>query len=527
MADYRIIIADPSESSLFEIKEILASAEYEYEILTATDGKEIFDQLNSETNALILNTETISDGFEVIQAIRENPDSHNLPVLMLLDLSDCDGIEQIFEMGMTEYVFKPLRNEDLLTRLHALLQKNNYFHRFLHQAEQLEQLAMVASKSSNAVAIINPNGQIEWVNEGFENMYECSFEEFLETFNDSILNPEHATAFKDSIKKATEEKLNITYENYWFTKSGKEKWIQTTITPILNERIGQIVKLIAIETDITNLKRAESRLEEQNKYLLKVTRHLETTNEMLERQRIELDQERQKSDDLLFNIFPYTIAKQLKSKGEAKLKKYKLVSVLFTDFKGFTRLTEQLDIEELIKELSNFFEKFEEITLAHYIEKIKTIGDSYMCAGGLPLSNKSNPFDVVLAGLEIQEFAKIINDIKATEGKTTWDLRLGIHTGEVIAGIIGKKKFAYDVWGDTVNTASRMETAGEVGKVNISGDTYQYIKDYFVCTYRGKINVKYKGDMEMYFVERLKPEYSLDEKGIKPNEEFNRILSSY
>ena len=524
---YKILIADPSSESIKSIKGYLTPYP-EFKILTAQHGKNIFEALEQHPpDLLLLNGKTLSDSYELIEGIRSSITTHNLPMLLILNKGEnMESIKHIFETGIIDFVFNPIDKDELVLRLHSLLSKNHYFIRFLHQAEQIEQLATIASKSSNSVAIINPKGRIEWVNEGFINMYEYSFEEFKRQFEHSLFNPELNSNFRNAINQSISEKKNIIYENHWITKSGKEKWIQTTLTPIFNEKTGQVVRLFAIETDITKIKKTETRLEEQNKYLLKLTKHLETTNDILEKQRKEIEYERQKADDLLFNTFPYTIAKQLKSKGEAGLKTYKLVTVMFTDFKGFTRMAEIMDNQELIKELSNFFETFEEITGRHYIEKIKTIGDSYMCAGGLPIRNKSNPIDVVLASLEIQHVMKGINEIKRKQNVPTWDLRLGVHSGEVIAGIIGKKKFAYDIWGDTVNTASRMESSGDIGKVNISGDTYKYICDFFDCTYRGKISVKYKGEMEMYFVNRLKPEYAKDETGIIPNDTFNKILST-
>jgi class 3 adenylate cyclase len=150
-----------------------------------------------------------------------------------------------------------------------------------------------------------------------------------------------------------------------------------------------------------------------------------------------------------------------------------------------------------------------------------------MCVGGLPLRNKSNPFDTVLAGLEIQRFAKEYNEKRREQNLPEWKIRLGIHTGKVIAGVIGSKKFAYDIWGDAVNTASRMESSGEAGEVNISGETYEYIKEYFECSYRGKIPAKNKGEIDMYFVHGLIPKYREKGDPIIPNAEFLEILASY
>jgi len=254
---------------------------------------------------------------------------------------------------------------------------------------------------------------------------------------------------------------------------------------------------------------------------------LEQQKDELERQKNKLEIEKNKTDELLQNILPYEIAEQLKNKGAVKAKKYRMVSIMFTDFKDFTKISEQLKPEEIIKELSVYFRKFDEITGDHFIEKIKTIGDAYMAVGGLPLRNKSNPIDVVLASLKIQKFMKYYNDSRRTKGMTVWGLRLGIHTGTVIAGVIGSKKFAYDIWGDAVNTAARLETAGEVGKVNISGVTYSYIKDFFECTYRGKIAAKNKGEIDMYFVDGLKKEYQENNDPIEPNNIFMEKLAEF
>ncbi len=261
--------------------------------------------------------------------------------------------------------------------------------------------------------------------------------------------------------------------------------------------------------------------------LYKLLKEMARQTDELETQKVELQNAVKRTDDLLNNIFPFEIAEQLKFKGKADAKKYRMVSILFTDFKGFTSISTKLAPEEIIKELSIFFEKFDEITEKHFIEKIKTIGDAYMCVGGLPLRNKSNPIDTVLAALEIQKFTNGYNKLRVQAQQAPWPLRLGIHTGRVIAGVIGKKKFTYDIWGDAVNTASRMESSGEIEKVNISGETYEHIKEYFDCTYRGKIPAKNKGDIDMYFVNGLKPEYCIESDNTQPNIAFKKILSTY
>lgn len=229
----------------------------------------------------------------------------------------------------------------------------------------------------------------------------------------------------------------------------------------------------------------------------------------------ELEHEKEKTERLLTNVLPKGTADELKSTGKATTRKYKMVTVLFSDIQGFTRIVEKMNPDKLVDELDHFFFHFDSVVEKYNIEKIKTIGDAYMCAGGLPNKNSTNPVEVVLAALEMQTYMQNLKK----KNPDTWDFRVGIHTGSVIAGVVGRKKLSYDIWGDTVNTASRMESSGEVGKVNISGSTYSQVKDFFICEYRGRMPVKYKGEIDMYFVKGIRPELSVNLKGI-PNKRF-------
>ena len=213
---------------------------------------------------------------------------------------------------------------------------------------------------------------------------------------------------------------------------------------------------------------------------------------------------------LMQNILPKETAAELKRYGKAKTRSYQEVTVLFTDFKGFSQIAEKLAPEALVEELDYCFREFDEIISRHGLEKIKTIGDAYMCAGGLPTPNEDHAYAAVKAGLEIQAFMARLKIERSAAKKPFFEARLGIHTGPVVAGIVGVKKFAYDIWGDTVNTASRLESCGEVGKVNVSQPTYYKIKDKFDCTYRGKLAAKNKGEIAMYFVEGERGEVSLE-----------------
>ncbi|MCJ7465088.1 MAG: adenylate/guanylate cyclase domain-containing protein [Maribacter sp.] len=212
-----------------------------------------------------------------------------------------------------------------------------------------------------------------------------------------------------------------------------------------------------------------------------------------------ISKEKKRSEALLLNILPAETARELKEKGKVKAKKIASATVLFTDFKGFTTYSEKLSPEALVETVGFYFSKFDAIIEKHGLEKIKTIGDAYMCAGGLHADEKDHAQRMVLAGLEIAAFVEATkNDVSAVE--RSFDIRLGINTGPVVAGVVGTKKFAYDIWGDTVNVASRMETLSEPGKINISESTYDLVKDTWVCEYRGEIEVKNRGALKMYFV---------------------------
>lgn len=218
----------------------------------------------------------------------------------------------------------------------------------------------------------------------------------------------------------------------------------------------------------------------------------------------ELKREKQKSEDLLLNILPAEIADELKENGKIKAKKHQEVSVLFTDFKGFTKIASSADPEDLVDEIDHCFRNFDHITTRHKLEKIKTIGDAYLCVGGIDSENSCQTADVIRAALEIQQFMEQRSQERKRLGQFAFEIRLGVHTGPLVAGIVGIKKFAFDIWGDTVNIASHLESNSEIGKVNISQQTYELINHQFECEYRGKISMKNKGMIDMYFVTSAK-----------------------
>ncbi len=217
-----------------------------------------------------------------------------------------------------------------------------------------------------------------------------------------------------------------------------------------------------------------------------------------------LDKQKDQIEHLLLNILPKEVASELQTSGESKPRHFEEVSILFTDFKGFTSIADKLSPAELVEDLNECFIAFDSIIEKFNLEKIKTIGDSYMCAGNIPSPDADHAYKIVRAAIEIQVFMEEHNLRRAERDLQPWEIRIGIHIGPVVAGVVGKKKYAYDIWGRAVNIASRMESNGTPGRVNISAHLYDTIKDRFDCTYRGKIYAKNIGDLDMYYVESEK-----------------------
>jgi adenylate cyclase len=219
------------------------------------------------------------------------------------------------------------------------------------------------------------------------------------------------------------------------------------------------------------------------------------TNKLLDLQKVQIE-------TLLQNILPAEVAKELQKNGRATPRYFEHASVLFTDFKDFTKHADSLSPQEIVSELNSCFMAFDDIIEKYNLEKIKTIGDSYMCAGGITSANTAHTLNMIQASHDIQLFMNLRNEERTFQGQEPWNLRIGIHVGPVVAGVVGKKKYAYDIWGSTVNIASRMESNGEPGLINISAATYEQIREHYDCVHRGKIFAKNIGEIDMYFVDK-------------------------
>jgi len=245
-------------------------------------------------------------------------------------------------------------------------------------------------------------------------------------------------------------------------------------------------------------------IEELKEYNEQLEEKVRLRTKEIEKQKEIIEAAKLQSDSLLLNILPGEIADELKKFGKSYARKHDQVSVLFADIKGFTSIAEKLTPVKLVTQLDEVFGAFDNIIAKHGMEKIKTIGDAYMCACGLPLADNENAIKSVNAALDMQQFIKGFGAANKIQNLPVFEIRIGIHTGPLVAGVVGLKKFAYDIWGDAVNLASQMEQHSEPGKVNISGETYSLVKNSFNCTYRGKIEAKSKGEVDMYFVDSVK-----------------------
>lgn len=277
-------------------------------------------------------------------------------------------------------------------------------------------------------------------------------------------------------------------------------WSYAYINRNLSTQLEKVEELSAktIEQEQEKQRLLENRKEELEQQVALRTFEVLRQKNQIELQHEELKTEKKKTDDLLLNILPSEVAEELKESGYSKARHFDQVSVLFTDFVNFTSIAEKLSPEVLVQELHECFRVFDEIMNKYGMEKIKTIGDAYLAVSGLPQYNNQHALHAVSAALEIVAFVRSRNSVN-----TPFDIRIGIHSGSLVAGIVGVKKFAYDIWGDTVNTASRMESNSLPGRVNISESTYQLVKECTECEHRGQIHVKNKGNMEMYFVNKV------------------------
>ena len=300
-------------------------------------------------------------------------------------------------------------------------------------------------------------------------------------------------------------------------------WFYLSLAVLVGFVVFRIVRK-SIDKERREQVRLELKIAERTREILEKTKEIETQKEKLELQKKELESEKVKSERLLSNLLPKETATQLLNDGRSAARDFNMVSVMFTDFVGFSTIAETMRAKDLVTVLDTHFKKFDEIIEKHDLEKIKTIGDAYMCAGGVPIRNKTNPINAVLAALEIQHYMRGLKDESTTKGEKPWTLRIGINTGAVSAGVIGTKRLAYDVWGRTVNRAERMERMCSPEGIAVTEATFDYIEPYFECEAKGKVLAKGGMEITMYEVKSIKPELSEDGAGFFPNQAFHKLV---
>ncbi len=529
---YKILLADNDKITQRIVKNYLTSSA-DFSVYEAYDGQKALDLAKKIRPDIIIADIGLPliDGVELIAMVKSEL-RVRMPFLISYTDQDVDLVEEALKNGITDIIKKPFERIEFLSRIKAaisyyqLLQETNFQREQISTHEdELNKLSLIVKKTANAVIILNTTGEIEWVNDGFKNIYGYTLDELAKKYGNNLRNfvsdPEYSWKRFEEVLMTRQ---SVSYVNKFVSKTGQLKWLQTTLTPIYDG--SKIDKVVAIETDITREKEAELALKRQKEELLRLTDQLQEKNNMLQSQWKLLQDERHKVDNMLENILPKYVIRNLIEYGYAKPRNYKKATVMFADFKGFTIACKDLTPDQIVDYLNFFFTKFDDIVVERYIEKIKTIGDAYMCVGGIPVRNRSHPFDVVLAALQFQYFMSHLDLVDPERKYPRWQLRIGIHTGPLVAGIVGKIKFAYDVWGDTVNTAQRLQTACDPGRVNVSATTYNVIKDYFICEPRGLIEVKHGRKIDMYYVNGLKPEFASEKTGTFPNENFNKFYSS-
>lgn len=399
------------------------------------------------------------------------------------------------------------------------------------QKSKYDELAMVsdiAVNADNSILLIKKSGDVLWVNNAFKDFYGYSN---IEEVNKAFDSSELIDAIQDTDSNFFNNNTSISFSHQITSKTGETKWIQSTLTPIKNTK-GLIERFIVIETDITQQKEVEEELVQRWENTQTLTEHLESVKDYIEEQIDELSEQKralelakEKSEEVLNKVLPYEVAIQLKKKGYASPRHYKKVTILSINIRNFIELTEKIPVEELVHQLHEIMVGFDSILESHYVEKIKTVGGNYLAAGGVPLRNRSNPIDVVLSALKIVEAINKVNAKRLIRDLPAFEIGIGIHTGKVIAGVVGKNKLTYDIWGDTVNIAGTIENNVEAGKVFISEMTFQEVERFFEATKSENLILGSAEEIKIFEVLKIKNKFADDSKGIKPNKDFMYVLS--
>lgn len=390
-------------------------------------------------------------------------------------------------------------------------------------------LASIAELAFNSILLLDSKGEMLWANKGFELLYGITLKEYKATKGKEDM--EFIGLLNDIDKEFFKNNSALTYTRPVRVSSGNRKWVQSTLTPVIASD-DTIKQFIVIETDITQQKELEEELKQREENTQALSEHIESVKDYIEEQIKELnDQKRvieeakQKSEEVLNKVLPYEVAIQLKKKGFATPRHYKKVTLLQLNVRNFLALANTISIDKLVQQLHSLLVKIDSIMEVHYVEKIKTVGGNYLAAGGVPLRNRSNPFDVILAALQIKSVVRQFNADRRSQDLQEFEIGFGIHTGKAIAGVVGKTKLSYDIWGDTVNISANVEQKAKECQVLVTETTKHHVEQYFEFIQQDSLDINGTESIKLYEVTRIKPDYSFDENGISPNKEFLQLLS--
>ncbi|HNY09013.1 MAG TPA: PAS domain-containing protein, partial [Tenuifilaceae bacterium] len=368
---YSIVAICGSERLSREIKSIVGIAEFDFDLHFVTDDTNIITNLTQLNPDIVLFDVSYSEyaAPDLLTIIKNDIKTESVPILAIADFLQPERIQALFIAGADDFISQPLAAAELIQRTMIGIQRGRMLKKLKEQSRQFNSITDAISKAGNSMIVINHLGKITWVNEGFKRLYECPLDYFVSIFGDNLFDSSTNPVTREALDKCRKNGEYVVYESKWVTPQGKEKFIQTSLTPIFDS-LQNLSQIIAIETDISDLKAIEKDLEEKHEHLLTITENLESVNavlaehqERIQKQALQLEEEKQKSENLLKNILPWEVAYALQKKGSYKPKKFKEVSVMFTDFVGFSKISSNYgDIDEFLSVLGGFFEVFDEIT---------------------------------------------------------------------------------------------------------------------------------------------------------------------
>ena len=483
-----ILIVDDNPDSLDLLFFVLSDSDFT--VLMANSGKSALQTVEEAHPDLILLDVMMPgiDGFEICRRLKANPSSQDIPVIFMTSLSETDDKVRGFNVGAVDYITKPIQEEVLKARItthltirklnRSLVEQNKRLQQEIRERQQKEEELRLSNQaiaaSSDGIVIADarkPDMPITYVNPAFERLTGYETQEVIGLNCRFLQGKDTDQPGLDELREAIREGrgCKVILSNY--RKDGTLFWNELSISPIYDAD-GNLTHFVGIQSNITERKVAQEALHYQQ----------------------------EQTENLLLNILPKPIAERLKLEPSTIADSFEEVSVLFADLVGFTEFSSRRSAKQLVEVLNVIFSEFDQLAEKHDLEKIKTIGDAYMVVAGLPTPRPDHAEAIAQMALDMQQVLTKIN----VQTDESFSMRIGINSGSVVAGVIGLKKFSYDLWGDTVNTASRMESLGIPGTIQVTAETYERLRNEFLFEDRGVISVKGKGEMTTYLLKAKK-----------------------